>query len=105
MNGVHVDEAEDKRVGLAGHVAYFRQKPFLVEAIQFTVESRMTCFNFVADMRPVADHQPHSNSPCLRFVGGQGMTVAYVRDWIVKTAPGQFYVMSDPEFHRNYDSV
>lgn len=79
----------------------FRCKPVVIEAMQFTEESRNQCFNWITCNRtPSWDEK---GQPTLKIQTLEGdMTVSY-GDWIVKGLGGEFYPCKPDLFAAKYE--
>lgn len=79
----------------------FRKKPVVIEAMQFTEESKDRCFNFVR-CNHVAERDPDGN-PILIIQTLEGDMVAGVGDWIIKGVKGEFYPCKADIFEATYE--
>ena len=83
----------------------FRKKPVVVEAMQFTDESKDQCFNFVGGNR-YADFDD-DGTPTLRFNTIHGdEAVARFGDWLIKEPDGvRCYPCKPDIFEQTYEAV
>jgi hypothetical protein len=78
----------------------FRKKPVVIEAMQFTNETKDQCFNFVTCNR-YADFE--MGQPVLAIQTLEGEMRATVGDWIVKGVKGEFYPVKPDIFEMTYE--
>lgn len=86
----------------------FRKKPVVIEAMQFTAESKDRCFAFVTCRRWAAfdcDKDPKKDRPVLIIETLEGNIRAQVGDWIIKGTAGEFYPVKDSIFQEIYEVV
>ena len=81
----------------------FRKKPVVVEAMQFTNETKNQVFNFVACNR-YADFDNKYN-PILVIETLEGNMVASLGDWVIKGVNGEFYPCKPEIFEKTYEKV
>lgn len=79
----------------------FRKKPVVIEAMQFTDETKNQCFNFVSCTRS-ADWDA-DGLPTLRIQTLEGDMIASVGDWIIKGVKGEFYPCKPDIFAATYE--
>lgn len=70
----------------------FRPKPIWVEATQWDLGKR------IVGLRPSS-----FSSRCMELPGKNGPLLVRQGDWIVKTEPGDFFVVSDEVFQKIYE--
>lgn len=82
----------------------FRKKPVVIEAMQFTDETKNQCFNFV---RSNCCAEFEGDNPILKIQTIHGdMAVVRLGDWIVKEdAPGRYYPVKPDIFEKTYEPV
>jgi hypothetical protein len=81
----------------------YRKKPVVIEAIQFTDETKDQCFNFVR-----CNHYAEfgkDGSPVLRIQTLEGDMTASIGDYIIKGVNGEFYPCKPDIFEKTYDPV
>jgi hypothetical protein len=83
-------------------MAKFKKKPVIIEAHQFTPESKDRVFNFVTCNRST-DFE--DGNPVLRIQTLEGIMTAYIGDWIIKGVKGEFYPCKPDIFSETYDEV
>jgi hypothetical protein len=81
----------------------FRKKPVVVEAMQFTEESKNQCFHFVTCNR--AANFDLNGKPVLAIQTLEGVMTASLGDWIIKGMAGEFYPCKPEIFDATYDAV
>jgi len=81
----------------------YRKKPVVIEAVQFTNETKDMVFCFV---------KPHcfasrddNNQPTLVVETLEGEMTASLGDWIIKGVQGEFYPIKDDIFKMTYEKV
>lgn len=79
----------------------FRKKAIVIEAMQFTEESKYQCFNFVTCTRTAGFD--FNNNPTLRITTLEGNMTATLGDWIIKGVNGEFYPCKPDIFEKTYD--
>lgn len=80
----------------------FRKKPVVIEAMQFTEESKNQCFNFVR-CNCAADFE--DGSPVLKIQTLEGVMTASLGDYIIKGVQGEFYPCKPDIFEATYERV
>jgi hypothetical protein len=81
----------------------FRKKPVVIEAMQFTEETKDQAFNFVT-----CNHYPvwvEPGIPGLVIQTLEGNMIAHVGDWIIKGVKGEFYPCKPDIFQATYEAV
>lgn len=81
----------------------FRKRPVVIEAMQFTDETKNQCFNFVT-----CNHAPdfdENGRPTLRIQTLEGVMTASLGDWIVRGVQGEFYPVKPDIFDATYEAV
>jgi len=81
----------------------FRKKPVVVEAMQFTNETKNQVFNFVNCNR-YADFDSKYN-PILVIETLEGNMVASLGDWVIKGVNGECYPCKPDIFEKTYEKV
>ena len=81
----------------------FRKKPVIVEAMQFTNESKDQVFNFVrCNCYAVFDKD---NNPELKIQTLEGDMIARLGDWVIKGVKSEFYPCKPDIFEATYEKV
>jgi len=81
----------------------YRKKPVVIDAMQFTEESKDQCLNFV---RCIATTDfDAKGSPLLRIHTLEGDMTARLGDWIIKGVSGEFYPCKPDIFDKTYEAV
>ena len=81
----------------------YRKKLIVIEAMQFTEESKDQVFNFVTCNRyPDFDD---TRSPTLKIETLEGEMTAQINDWIIKVVNGEFYPCKPDIFEKTYEKV
>lgn len=81
----------------------YRKKPVVIEAIQFTQDSKDQCFNFVTCNRmPSWDDE---GILTLTIQTLEGNMVASMGDYIIKGVRGEFYPCKPEIFEATYEKV
>jgi hypothetical protein len=84
-------------------IAQYRKKPVVIEAIQFTEESKNECYNFVTCSRfPSFDD---SKKPILVILTLEGEMTTSIGDYIIKGVKGEFYPCKPDIFEATYERV
>lgn len=81
----------------------FRKKPVVIDAIQFTNESKDMCYNFVR-CNCYAEHDSVGN-PILVIQTLEGDMTTSIGDWIIKGVNGEFYPCKPDVFEKTYEPV
>lgn len=81
----------------------FRKKPVVVEAMQFTNDTKNQIFNFVCCNR-YADFDNNHN-PILIIETLEGDMVTSLGDWVIKGVDGEFYPCKPGIFEKTYEKV
>ena len=84
-------------------MAKFRKKPVVIEAMQFTDETKDQVFNFVTcTCYPAWDG---NGNPALSIQTLEGDMIATLGDWIIKGVNGEFYPCKPDIFEKTYEPV
>ena len=81
----------------------FRKKPVVIEAMQFTEESKNRCYNFVT-CNHYADFDAEGKST-MKIQTPEGKMTAVLGDWIIKGIAGEFYPCKPEIFEVTYEVV
>lgn len=79
------------------------KKPVVIEAMQFTDESKDRCYNFVR-----GNSFPDFNDkgePILKIQTLEGVMLTSLGDWIIKGVEGEFYPCKPDIFEKTYELV
>jgi hypothetical protein len=85
-------------------MAKYRKKPVVIDAMQFTNETKDRIFFQFVTCRKYADHDSDGN-PTLKIETPEGVMTASVGDWIIKGIAGEFYPCKDEVFRATYELV
>ncbi len=86
----------------------FRKKPVVIDAMQFTDESKDRCFAFVTCHKYASfdcDVDPKKDKPTLVIQTLEGEMKARIGDWIINGVSGEFYTCKDEIFQATYEPV
>ena len=83
-------------------MAKFRKKPVVIEAMQFTDESKNQCFNWVNGNR-AAYRDQETGKPILVIATLEGDMRVSLGDWIIKGVQGEFYPCKPDIFEATYE--
>lgn len=78
----------------------FRKKPIVIEAMQFTEETKNQVFNWVWSRDPDFE----DGKPVLRIHTLEGTMTARLGDWVIKGVKGEFYPCKPEIFEALYDA-
>lgn len=81
----------------------FRKKPVVIEAMQFTEESKERVYRFVTCSK-FASHDNDGN-PVLDIWTLEGRVSARLGDWVIKGVAGEFYPCKPDIFEATYEPV
>lgn len=81
----------------------FRKKPVVIEAMQFTEETKNQVYNFVR-CNCYARHDEYGH-PILIIETLEGDMTATLGDWIIKGVQGEFYPRKPDIFADTYEEV
>ena len=81
----------------------YRKKPVVIEAMQFTNESKERVFNFVTCT--CTPEYSYGGAPQLIIQTLEGDMTADVDDWIIKGIKGEFYPCKPDIFEATYEPV
>jgi len=84
-------------------MAKYRKKPVVIEAVQFTSDTKDQVFHFVTCTH-YAQHDEDSN-PELVISTLEGDMIAVLGDWIIKGVKGEFYPCKPDIFEQTYEKV
>lgn len=79
----------------------FRKKPVVIEAMQFTEETKNQVFNWVSCTREVA--WDALGKPAMLIATLEGDMMAMQGDWIIKGVQGEFYPCKPDIFAATYE--
>lgn len=82
---------------------FFKKKPVVIEAVEFTNANKDVAFNFVQG-NGYADFDAEGN-PVLKIQTLEGMMTASLGDWIIKGVSGEYYPCKPEIFTKTYDFV
>jgi len=82
-------------------MANYRKKPVVIEAMQFTEETKDQVFNFVTCNRYAA--WSGDGKPVLYIQTLEGDMMATLGDWIIKGVNGEFYPCKPDIFEKTYE--
>ena len=82
----------------------YRKKPVVIEAIQFTDETKGMCHNFVR-CNTSAGFDKVSGLPELKIQTLEGVMTASIGDYIIKGVNGEFYPCKPDIFLKTYDKA
>lgn len=81
----------------------YRKKPIVIEAVQFTEETKNQVFHWVT-----CNHYPRTDEqgkPTLLIETLEGDMTAVLGDWIIKGVKGEFYPCKPDIFEKTYELV
>jgi hypothetical protein len=81
-------------------MGYFRKKPVVIEAEQFTHENKDRAYNFV---RCSSSAIFLDGEPALKIQTLEGDVTARIGDWIIKGVKGEFYPCKPDIFEETYE--
>jgi len=81
----------------------YRKKPVVIEAVQFTSETKDQAFNFIT-CNKTADFDTDGN-PILKIQTLEDWMTATLGDWIIKGVAGEFYPCKPDIFDATYEAV
>ena len=81
----------------------YRKKPVVIEAVQFTDDTKDQVLNFVrCNCRPEFDE---NNNPILMIQTPEGDMTTSIGDYVIKGVKGEFYPCKPDIFAKTYDEV
>ena len=80
----------------------FRKKPVVIEAMEFTEESKNQVYNFVRGNKVASESD---GKPTLTIQTLEGDMCASLGDWIIRGVKGEFYPCKPDVFVATYDRV
>jgi len=80
----------------------YRKKPVVIDAMQFTSETKDQVFNWITCTR-FADFE--GDDPVLTITTLEGDMTASLNDWIIKGVQGEFYPCKPDIFEATYEPV
>ena len=84
-------------------MAKYRKKPVVIDAVQFTDETKEQVFNFIrSSCQPDMDEE---GNPILRISTLEGEMTAVLGDWIIKGVSDEFYPCKPDIFEQTYELV
>lgn len=82
---------------------YFRKKPIVIEAVQFTGNNCIDCLIFMGEKDAFCEELQNSDSPVVHTL--EGNITASPGDWIIKGVKGEFYPCKTDIFQLSYEEV
>ena len=82
----------------------FRKKPVVIEAMEFTEESKNQVFHWVT-CNHYADFDAVTDAPTMVIETLEGNHTARLGDWIIKGVRGEFYPIKPDIFAETYEAV
>lgn len=82
----------------------YRKKPVVIDAMQFTQETKDEIFYQFVTCRKYPAHDADGN-PTLRIETLEGVMTATLGDWVIKGIKGEFYACKDDIFQATYEAV
>lgn len=79
----------------------FRKKPVVIEAEQFTEQTKNRAFNFITCT--CAPGVSDDGKPTINIQTLEGMMTATLGDWIIKGVSGEFYPCKPDIFEKTYE--
>jgi len=81
----------------------YRKKPVVIDAVQFTDETKDQVFGFVrSSCQPDRDTE---GKPVLHISTLEGEMTAVIGDWIIKGVKGEFYPCKPDIFEATYEKA
>lgn len=80
----------------------FRKIPVVIEAVQFTNETKDQVYNFVTCNKS-ASFDGGTSNPTLKIQTLEGVMTASVGDWIIKGVNGEFCICKPDIFKMTYE--
>jgi len=81
----------------------YRKKPVVIEAIEFTTETKDQVYNFVTCNKSASF--AGTSQPTLKIQTLEGIMTATEGDWIIKGVRGEFYPVKPDIFEETYEMV
>ena len=82
----------------------YRKKSVVIEAMEFTNETKDQVYNFVTCNKS-ASFCGGTSHPTLKIQTLEGVMTANVGDWIIKGVQGEFYPIKPDIFEETYELV
>ena len=82
----------------------FRKKPVVIEAMEFTNETKDQVYNFVTCNKS-ASFGGGTLNPTLKIQTLCGVMTANIGDWVIKSIKGDFRICKPDVFDKIYDKV
>ncbi len=83
-------------------VKFYRKKPVIIEAMQFTNEDKDRVKNWIT-CNTSADFQ--GTEPILNIQTLEGIMIANIGDYIIKGVKGEYYPCKPDIFHLTYEEI
>jgi hypothetical protein len=81
----------------------YRKKPVVIEAMEFTEESKDRVFNWISCTRE-ADHN-EKGEPIIKIQTLEGDMVTQLGDYVIRGVKGEFYPCKPDIFKKTYEEV
>ena len=82
----------------------FRKRSVIIDAIQFTDETKDQVYNFVTCNKS-ASFDSDTNNPVFLIQTLEGIMTANLGDWIIKDVAGEYYPCKPDIFEQTYEMV
>lgn len=82
---------------------FYRKKPLVIEAMEFTEETKNQVFNFVQGNKSVGFDS--DDNPILNIQTLEGEMTAVLGDYVIKGIEGEFYPCKPEIFLKTYEPV
>ncbi len=87
-------------------MAQFRKKPVVIEAEQFTEETKQRVFSWARGYTQHVDAtRDEAGNPALSIRTLEGDMTATLGDWVIKGVKGEFYPCKPDIFEMTYEPV
>lgn len=83
----------------------YRKKPVVVQAMQFTNESKDMVYHWAREFQMNIQPSWKDKSPCLLIPTLEGEMTALIGDWVIKGVNGEFYPCKPDIFEKTYEPV
>ena len=82
----------------------YRKKPIVIDAMQFTDESKDRVYNWIVGTNRCADFDKFGQ-PILKIETLEGIMIVNFGDWVIKGVEGEFYPCKPKIFEQTCEKV
>jgi len=86
-------------------MAQYRKKPVVIEAVQFDGNYRCLDIFSINEVKDFIIGLDYKGNDCIKIPTSEGLMTAYIGDYIIRKANGEYYPCSPDIFEDDYEKV